>query len=1168
MRFRTAMGAAAAIVLSCSLLQARDWRNELRAARVIVPTAVAGTITGHVRDASGAPLSGFTVSRVDPVTRNFLEDAVTGSDGSYTFTSVPDGSYLLDAYGDPNNRLLDTWYPNVWDTDFWRNLLPASPVVVANGGTATADFRLEVGGRINVSLRDASGAPISIPPHTNLRGVFIGHGSWGAFYMESNGAKYNVNGGSFGGPDLGNGTWQTYAAPLNRTYYIEAWPQGSSYVPVYYDNKPTLDSATPIRLTSDVPVPITITLSATGASVSGRFTFNVAQDAINGSSISLLSTGGQSLQSVPGAADGTYHIGGVPPGDYFVKVLVSAKKSGVTTLYTKFYRNAVDFASATRVTVGSAGLSGIDVVMDSPADNPPRVSFAATPSTIRSGQSATLSWTTTGATAVQIDNGIGSQALAGSINVTPAATTTYTLTAMQGSTTVTSTATVNVVSVPVVNVTSLPAPMLQSAGAGGASTSYALANSGGAPASINLTQTGSFFTQSPASFTLQPGSTQVVTITASAQPSGSYDGASIPAGSGVPSGLQIPVKLLSAAPPTGSVTADPSANRVDVAAASGANPTGSVSFTNRGTGTLTGILTSDVAWIIPQSDPVTILPGQTVTLTFTIDRSKRPDASALVGSVEGSLTLSFLTGQPLAKRAFDTTPTAPSVTLVKVVDTVQSSVTIGGIPAIASGEVALFVPGVGHVTGTRGVVFASDVTLLNAQGSKSVDDVKMYYTPSTGSAAAAKATSLPSVGGQVTVAVADVVKNVFSGSDEVGSLQIRSKDADKLRAAATVLTTNNVAGTFGNTIPVFRSDRSIDANGTLVLTGLRKSASTHTNFYIQETGGSAATAQIDFLSTAGSPVSTRTTTIDAFKMVQMVDVVPANAVAAVITNTSTTGGKIAAYATPVDEVSSDTWAIADWSRQLGYAGSDPVVIPIAGTLHGANGTFYRTDLAITNAGSGQASGTLRYVSRSGDKLDRQITLGAHETNVLADVVGTLFITSGDSVGYLSFTPVTGSFAISSRTFTTIGASGTFGTGVPTIAAIAALKNGAVLPIAGLADAARTAVAAQRPGTFRTNFALMETSGVPAIVRVTFRFTFAAGAKAQGIGSASHDYALAGNQFLLLNSIASEILGVQRLQFGDLANVEADFQVIGGNGSVVLFTSSVDNATGDSILRTE
>jgi hypothetical protein len=62
--------------------------------------------------------------------------------------------------------------------------------------------------------------------------------------------------------------------------------------------------------------------------------------------------------------------------------------------------------------------------------------------------------------------------------------------------------------------------------------------------------------------------------------------------------------------------------------------------------------------------------------------------------------------------------------------------------------------------------------------------------------------------------------------------------------------------------------------------------------------------------------------------------------------------------------------------------------------------------------------------------------------------------------------------------------------------------------------------------------------------------------------------LAPNQFLQLNGIATEILGAARDTLGDLRGLEADFQVIGGNGAVAVFTSSIDNGTGDSILRTE
>ncbi len=54
--------------------------------------------------------------------------------------------------------------------------------------------------------------------------------------------------------------------------------------------------------------------------------------------------------------------------------------------------------------------------------------FKATPSTISAGQKSTLSWSVSGAAQISLDNGLGVQA-GNSVDVTPAATTTYTLTA-------------------------------------------------------------------------------------------------------------------------------------------------------------------------------------------------------------------------------------------------------------------------------------------------------------------------------------------------------------------------------------------------------------------------------------------------------------------------------------------------------------------------------------------------------------------------------------------------------------------------------------------------------------------------------------------------------------------------------------------------------------------
>jgi hypothetical protein len=77
-------------------------------------------------------------------------------------------------------------------------------------------------------------------------------------------------------------------------------------------------------------------------------------------------------------------------------------------------------------------------------------SFTATPSTINQGGSSTLTWTLSGpaATSVTIDNGVTVPAGSNRVNVSPAATTTYKLTATNAAGSNTKTVTVNVTSNP------------------------------------------------------------------------------------------------------------------------------------------------------------------------------------------------------------------------------------------------------------------------------------------------------------------------------------------------------------------------------------------------------------------------------------------------------------------------------------------------------------------------------------------------------------------------------------------------------------------------------------------------------------------------------------------------------------------------------------------------
>jgi uncharacterized protein YkwD/chitodextrinase len=90
-------------------------------------------------------------------------------------------------------------------------------------------------------------------------------------------------------------------------------------------------------------------------------------------------------------------------------------------------------------------------------------SFTATPSSITAGQSATLSWAVSGATATAIDNSVGDVSGVTSKSVSPAQTTTYTLTARNSGGNATAVATVVVNPSPAPDSMPPSAPALKSA---------------------------------------------------------------------------------------------------------------------------------------------------------------------------------------------------------------------------------------------------------------------------------------------------------------------------------------------------------------------------------------------------------------------------------------------------------------------------------------------------------------------------------------------------------------------------------------------------------------------------------------------------------------------------------------------------------------------------------
>ncbi|MGK2857956.1 MAG: hypothetical protein ACSLFQ_12190 [Thermoanaerobaculia bacterium] len=721
-----------------------------------------------------------------------------------------------------------------------------------------------------------------------------------------------------------------------------------------------------------------------------------------------------------------------------------------------------------------------------------------------------------------------------------------------------------------------PQGLVSVPGAGTPADQFILQNIGDQEGDIVIqptSSTSSYFTISPTRFPLAPGASRAVNLGVSTssvpkilpKSDDAFTGSAI-VNVGLFPAVTVPLRQYRGTRPLGTVIGTAPRNRADVtvSASDTQNSSGAATFMNSGTATLRGIAVSDVPWLIPQETEVVIQPGQSRDVTFTIDRRTRPASEQ---SAVANLSLLYVLGSQNAPAANArgplSSPGAGSAS-VSVVSTSRPPVIAAPLPGIDPNEVRLFVPGVGNILGSVGQ-FISDLSFINLLSDRALTNVQLYYTPAGSSET--KNSMVKSLATAVATSFGDIIGQLFRNTQQIGTLQIKSIDTPNLSISANVFNSSNPAGTFGTSIPVFRSDRAISGSGRAFLTGLRSDANSHTNVFVQETTGNAITVNMEYFDAGGNRTgSTDGVAVGAFGVVQATQVLPAGAVAAVVSLASGNGAFVS-YATPVDRLSGDTWAIADWAKQGAFTTTEPVAIPVAGAAQGANNTYFRTDVAIMNVAAGTATGTLTYFPGGGSPVTKNISLAQNQTQALTDVTTVFFGVPAPTIGYIEFRPTNGQFALSSRNYTTLqGSAATFGTAIPVLPLSKAMTAGESRKFGGLEDSSATTVGAARPATFRSNFGIVETSGQPVTVRLTMNYTFP-GQLAAVIGTKSVDYNLNPNQTLLISNISKAVLGDLRNSFGDMRGLQAEFSVVGGTGKAMVFVSSIDNGTGDSVLQT-
>lgn len=856
---------------------------------------------------------------------------------------------------------------------------------------------------------------------------------------------------------------------------------------------------------------------------------------------------------------------------------------------------AVSFATATpfdtiRLRSDPVVLIAIDNISapagQVPTPRPADASFSVVPEAIAFGQEATLRWSVPGSAGVTIDNGIGTQPPSGAIVVRPAQTTTYNLTATQSGTPVALQAHLIVVAAPATAVTAPPRGMAQLANTGGANDSFVVTNVGGATASVTVQAQGTFFSVAPSSFSLPPGTSRDVTITAAAQPPDAYSGTVSVSTAGLPEDISIPVRMVSAVAPSGTVTPQATTARVDLSSSGTATVSGTVTFRNDGSATLQGIVVSDQPWVIPESGLITIAPGQSRAVSFTIDPIKR---AVDEGSEQAELSLVYVggTGAPIRLPAALPQGNSTSSISVSLVHTKTPSVSGGGIPGLAEGQTAWFVPGL-----VRNNSVISDVIALLRPASPSPTSLNLFYLPGSASANAARVASFSSVAPSATLPLSDVIKSVYNDPSTVGTVQIRSATTHPVAVSGKMFNVSRAQGLVGTSLVSFRHDRGVSASQRVVIPGIRKDASTSTDLFVQEVSGIDTAMRVDFLGSAGQVILTRSENVPAFAVRELIGVVPEGAVTAMITNTGV--GRLVARAL-LNDASGDVTDLVDWTVRNGIGATDPQVIPLLDQL-GGTGTR-KTELIIANRGPETLRATLsaaggsrrrravrlgttggsgpttahgqwtaqRHSLTAGTDATMEITLPAGQTTVIPDVLSQL---GAASASHVVFTPVAGTASITARRSTT-SAFGTLTTNLPVVSGAVSIGLAESREFGGVEAAGRRAVEDRQPASFRSSLLLVETAGRDAVVRVTLQFTQPVSSGLVSLrGQGSKNFSVGAGRIVHIEDLATEILGISRTQLDDLRNMKVDVVVLSGEGKVAPLMVEAENGTGDLILRLE
>lgn len=556
-------------------------------------------------------------------------------------------------------------------------------------------------------------------------------------------------------------------------------------------------------------------------------------------------------------------------------------------------------------------------------------------------------------------------------------------------------------------------------------------------------------------------------------------------------------------------------------------------------------VTSDKAFlsVSPASGP---LPSSGLSLTATVDTSNLG-----VGSTQATLIVSRTQNASgkIGPTAVSSSTVPVSVNLVTPISPVPKN---NNPPANT-----LLIPAVAHADGI-GSHFQSDVRVTNT--STQPITYQLTFTPTAIDGTTSGQTTNMTIAAGETKALNDLVATWFGagsvGAGGLGTLEIRpqttsGKIGDVSVNFATVASsrTYNVtsSGTFGQFIPAMSLTSFLGKSDTsrISLQQVAQSSSScttgcfRTNFGFVEGAGQNADMILTLLNADGTQAAQRTLSLLPFEHTQqnLSSLFPGTTLAdgRLEVQVTSTGGKVTAYASLLDNITSDPLLVfpVDPSK----VSTARTVVPGIAELNNGAANFH-SDMRLFNGGTTDTTVTLNYTNASVPA--KQVVVPAGQIVSLNNTLSTLWGLTGSGGAVIATTDAPAPIIITARTYSRRADGGTFGQFIPGVTATDAI---------GIGDRPLQVVQLEQSPAFRSNVGLVEVTGNAVDIAID---AFTPDSKV----AAHYQTHLDAGQFNQLGSFFTQ------LGFGNVYNGRVAVSVIGGTGKVAAYGSVIDALTQD------